>query len=121
LQTVVVRDFCDVPRREAAGIAVVATSNVALSAVQISVEIKLFTRVVLVDRLTTSLDVVNAVLDAVDGSRNGIFGDSYRVAKAPTLGRKQRQCVSSTHLDTQLTSPAKAHPGDVGMRNPLHC
>jgi hypothetical protein len=85
LQAVAVRDLCDVPCCEATWVAVVSTSNVAFSAVQIPVEVELFTRVVLVDRLTTSLDIVHAVLDAVDGSGNRILGDSYRVAKAPTL------------------------------------
>ena len=59
-------DFSDIPSSKAGWVAVVSTLFSALGSVEVAMEVHLFTGVILVDGLTTSFDVVDAVLDRVD-------------------------------------------------------
>lgn len=59
----VVWDLRDVPSGIACWVAIVATLLLVLSAVEVSVEIHLFSGIVLIDQFSASLEIVDAVLD----------------------------------------------------------
>jgi hypothetical protein len=70
LKAIIFRDLGHVPSCKAARIPIVTTGNQTPSAVEISVEVQLFARVVLVDGLAAPLNVVHAVLHAIYRARD---------------------------------------------------
>lgn len=85
LKALIVRDFAHVPSRKAARVAIIAARDItSTSIVEVSMKVKLLTRVVLVDGLATSLDIVHAVLNRVNSTGGGILSHTYGVSKAPS-------------------------------------
>lgn len=79
----VVWDLGHVPRCKACWIAIVAALLLILSTIEIAMEIQLLARVVLVNRLGASLEVVDAVLDRVDATAHRLLTHANTVAQAP--------------------------------------
>lgn len=83
LDVFVVRNFAHVPSRETSWIAVVAALLVRFCAIEVTVEVHLLTRIVLMDALTRAIEIIDAIFDRVDGTCNGFFGHTNGVAEAP--------------------------------------
>ena len=76
-------DLGGIPRGIAVGITIVAALARILGAVQIAVEVKLLTRVVLVDVGAITVHVVNTVFYGPDTASSGILSNTNRVTQAP--------------------------------------
>lgn len=77
-------NFGSVPCSKAGRVTIILTLQKARSPVQVAVEVQLFSGVVLVDCLATPLDIVDAIFNRVDTTRDGFLGNSYRVPQSPT-------------------------------------
>lgn len=80
----VVRNLRHVPCRITCWIAIVATLLLILSSVEISVEVQLLSRVVLIYQFGASLEIVYAVLDRVDPAAHRLLAYAHTVAQAPS-------------------------------------
>jgi hypothetical protein len=83
LEALIVWQIRRVPDSEAARVAVIAARDITPGTVEVSVEVQLLARVILVDCSAIPLKVIHAVLDRIDSASHGILGDSYRVSKSP--------------------------------------
>ena len=86
-QIAIVRYLADVPNRVASGIPKILALGVIVCTVQIAVEVHLLTRVILVDVLTITRDIIRSVLNTEYAPSLWMLGDTDGVAKTPTEKR----------------------------------
>jgi hypothetical protein len=97
-QILVVGDFGNIPSREAVWITIALALGRILGAVEISMEVHLLARVVLMDILAIPGDLVCRVLYAVDAASDRVLSNANRISQPPTeakAGCVELVCLTS--------------------------